>query len=159
MTTLLIMRFNFVLCLLILLAVFCPPCVDAGTAEAKWVFVGFTKYRDALFVDMNRMTSAADLRVQVWSRTTPAEHSRYYKQIQRDLKKVNKTPRDFRYLETLNEINCANRQIRYLKVIYFRPDGSMIHATRDDRPSWKSVRSGSLWDSLLAVVCDQQGGK
>jgi len=152
-------RFNFFLCLLMLLAVFCPPRVDAGTTGSKWVFVGFTKYRDALFMDMNRMTSEADMRVQVWSRITPAEHSRYYKQIQRDLKKVNKTPPDFRYLETLNEIHCTSRQIRYLKVIYFRPYGSVIHATRDESPSWKAVRSGSLWDSLLTVVCDRQGGK
>jgi hypothetical protein len=153
------MRFSCFLFLLMLLAVFSPSRLDAGTTGAKWIFVGFTKYRDALFIDKNRMTSEADLRVQVWSRITPAEHSRYYKQIQRDLKKVNKPPREFRYLETLNEINCTNRKIRYLKVIYFRPDGGVIHATRDDRPSWKSVHSGSLWDSMLAAVCDQKGGR
>lgn len=153
------MRFNCFLCLLVLLAVCCPSRVDAGTTGSKWVFVGFTKYRDALFIDMNRMTSEADMRVQVWSRITPTEHSKYCKQIQRDLIKLNKTPREFRYLETLNKLNCTNRQIRYLKVIYFRPDGSVIHATRDDTPSWRDVHSGSLWDSLLAAVCDQKGGK
>lgn len=151
-----VLRLGGLLYLLILLTVSSPFGVDAATTGAKWVFVGFTKYRDALFIDMNRMTSEADLRVQVWSRITPAEHSRYYKQIRRDLKKVNKTPREFRYLETLNEINCTNRQIRYLKVIYFRPDGSVIHATRDDRLSWKSVHSGSLWDSLQTAVCRKQ---
>jgi hypothetical protein len=158
-TTLSMMRFNCFLCLLMLLAVFCPSWVDAGTTGGKWVFVGFTKYRDALFIDMNRLSREADQQAQVWSRITPAERSKYYKQIQRDLKKVNEAPREFRYLETLNEINCTNRQIRYLKVLYFRPDGSVIHATRDDRPSWKSVHSGSLWDSLLAAVCDQKGGR
>lgn len=152
------MRFNGFLCLLMLLAAFSPGRVAAGTTGAKWLFVGFTKYRDALFIDINRMTLEADPRVRIWSRITPAERSKYYRQIQRDLKKVKKTPSEFRYLETLNEIHCANRQIRYLKVIYFRPDGSVIHATRDDRPSWKTVRSGSLWDSLMATVCDHKGG-
>jgi hypothetical protein len=136
-----------------LLAVFLPSRVNAGATETKWLFAGFTKYRDALFVDMNRMTSEADTRVQIWSRITPAEHSRYYKQIQRDLRNVGKTPHAFRYLEILNEMNCGSRQIRYLKVIYFRSDDSVIHATRDDRPLWKAVRSGSLWESLLTTVC------
>jgi len=152
------MRLNSLLCLLMLLAVCCPSRADAGTAEAKWVFVGFTKYRDALFIDMNRLTREADQRVQVWSRITPAERSKYYKQIRWDLKKVNKTSREFRYVETLNETNCRSRQIRYLEVIYFNRDGQVIHATRDDRPSWRSVHSGSLWDSLLGNVCSEKGG-
>jgi hypothetical protein len=156
--TLSMMRFNRFLCLLMLLAVCCPSRADAGTAEAKWVFVGFTKYRDALFIDMNRLTREADRQAQVWSRITPAERSKYYKQIQRDLKKINKTSPEFRYVETLNEMNCRSRQIRYLEVIYFSREGQVIHATRDDRPSWRSVYSGSLWDSLLGNVCDQKGG-
>jgi len=147
------MRFNGFLCLLMLLAIFSPSRVCAETTEGKWVFVGFTKYRDALFIDVNRMTPEADRSVRVWSRITPAERSRYYHQIQRDLKNVNKTPGEFRYMETLNEINCSSRQIRYLEVIYFRPDNSVIHATRDDKPAWRAVHSGSLWDSLLTTVC------
>jgi hypothetical protein len=141
-----------------LLVICCPLRVNAGTTEAKWAFVGFTKYRDALFIDMNRVIAGADRRVQVWSRITPAERSKYFKQIQRDLKTAGKSPREFRYMETLNEIDCRNRQIRYIKVIYFRPDGQVIHATRDDRASWKSVHYGSLWDSLQADVCNQEGG-
>ena len=152
------MRFNCFLCLLMLLVVFCPSRVDAETTGAKWVFVGFTKYRDALFIDMNRLTREADRRVQVWSRITPAERSKYYKQIQRDLKKIEKTSPEFRYVETLNEMNCRSRQIRYLEVIYFSWDGQVIHATRDDRPSWRSVYSGSLWDSLLGNVCNEKMG-
>lgn len=152
------MRFNCFLCLLMLLAVCCPSRADAGTAEANWVFVGFTKYRDALFIDMNRLTREADQRAQVWSRITPAERSKYYRQIRWDLKKINKMSPEFRYVETLNETNCRSRQIRYLEVIYFNRDGQVIHATRDDRPSWRSVHSGSLWDSLLGNVCEQKGG-
>jgi hypothetical protein len=152
------MRLNYIICLLILLAVCCPSRVDAETTGAKWVFVGFTKYRDALFIDMNRLTREDDQRAQVWSRITPAERSKYYIQIQRDLKKVNKTFREFKYLETLNEMNCRSRQIRYLKVIYFGREGQVIHATRDDSPSWRSVYAGSLWDSLLGNVCNEKVG-
>jgi hypothetical protein len=152
------MRFNGFLCLLMLLAVFSPMSAGAGTTGEKWAFVGFTKYRDALFIDQNRMTPEAGRRVKVWSRITPAERSRYYRQIQQDLKKVGKTPREFRYIEILNELDCISRQVRYHKVIYFRPDSSVIHATRDDRPSWRAVHAGSLWDSLLTTVCRTQGG-
>jgi hypothetical protein len=74
------MRFNCFLCLLMLLAVCCPFPADAETTGAKWVFVGFTKYRDALFIDMNRLTREADRQTQVWSRITPAERSKYYPQ-------------------------------------------------------------------------------
>ena len=149
------MRFNCFLCLLMLLAVFCPSWVDAEKTGAEWVFVGFTKYRDALFIDMSRLACETDQRPQVWSRITPAERSKYYKQIRRDLSKVNINPQEFRYLEVLNEIDCRNRRIRYLKIIYFRPDGRVIHDTRDDGPVWKSVYSGSLWDNLLTTVCQK----
>lgn len=135
------------------------PCrADTGTTGEKWVLAGFTKYRDALFIDMKRLACGTDQRAQVWSRITPAEQSRYLKQIRRDLSKINKKPMEFKYLEVLNEIDCRNRQIRYLKVIYFRPDGGVIHATHDNAPAWKSIRSGSLWDGLSTIACQKQCG-
>lgn len=152
-----ILRSGGILGLLLLAAVLSPLRADAATTGPKWAFVGYTKYRDALFIDLNRLTCEANQRRQAWSRITPAEQSGYLRQIRRDLKKVKKKPDEFRYVEVLKEIGCRNRQIRHLRVVYFRPDGSVIHATRDDGPAWKSVHAGSLWDSLLTTVCEKHG--
>jgi hypothetical protein len=141
------------LCTLILLAALAPLGAAAESTEAKWAFVGFTKYRDGLFIDMNRLTDEADQRRQVWSRITPAEHSGYIKRIRRNLMQAGKNSGEFRYVEILNELNCQDRRIRYLKGVYFHRDGRVIHAVGDDAPVWKAVHAGSLWDSLLTAVC------
>lgn len=138
---------------LILLVVLIPLKVGAESTEAKWAFVGFTKYRDALFIDMHRLTGEADQRRQVWSRITPAEHSGYLKHIRRNLTRIGKNTSEFRYLEIFNEIDCRQRRIRYSKSVYFRRDGHVIHAVHDDAPVWKTVHAGSLWDGLLTTVC------
>jgi hypothetical protein len=132
------------------------PAASAGTAEAKWVFAGFTKYRDAVFIDMNRLTYTARDQAGIWSRITPAEQSKYFKQIRRDLKKVKKAGYGFRHLETLNEIDCLNKKIRYLEVIYYDRESRVIHATRDENPAWKKINTGSLWDSLQTAVCKNE---
>jgi hypothetical protein len=147
-------RYGF-LGMLMLIWVSWPSGTAAGISDAKWAFVGFTKYRDALFIDMNRLSVEADMQIQIWSRITPSDHSKYLRQIRRDLRTAGKSSRDFRYIETLNEIDCRNNRIRYLKVIYYQDDGSVIHATRDDNPQWKLINSGSLWDSLRVMACDR----
>ena len=120
---------------------------------AQWELVGFTKYRDAVFVDMNRISPLPDRRSRVWSRITPAVRSRYFKQIREDLKEAGKAYREFRYIEILNEVDCQGSQIRYWKVIYFSHGGLVIHDTRDENPQWKPVRPGSLWEALQGVTC------
>ena len=70
-----------------------PVWVEAQ--NAKWVFVGFTKYRDAVFMDMNRVSHLPDQRTQVWSRITPSARSKYFRQIQKDLKNVGKDYGEF----------------------------------------------------------------
>lgn len=150
--TLRVLRWNVFACLLVFLSASCPFSAFAESGE-HWAFVGFTKYRDALFIDQNRLTGEADQRRQVWSRITPAERSAYFRQIRRNLKKDKKNPNEFRYIEVLNEVDCQSRQIRYLGVAYFRRDGHVISAVRDERPAWQAVHAGSLWDNLLTMVC------
>jgi hypothetical protein len=128
-----------------------PAWVEAQ--NEKWVFVGFTKYRDAVFMDMNRVSHLPDQRTQVWSRITPSVQSKYFRQIQKDLKNARKDYGEFKYIETLNEVDCQNNQVRYLKVIYYDKSRLAIHATRDENPSWKPIHPGSLWDALQGAVC------
>ena len=128
-----------------------PAWVEAQ--NEKWVFVGFTKYRDAVFMDMNRVSHLPDQRTQAWSRITPSAQSKYFRQIQKDLKNAGKDYGEFKYIETLNEVDCQNNQIRYLKVIYYDKSRLAIHATRDENPGWKLIYPGSLWDALQQAVC------
>jgi hypothetical protein len=128
-----------------------PAWVEAQ--NEKWVFVGFTKYRDAVFMDMNRVSHLPDQRTQVWSRITPSVQSKYFRQIQKDLKNARKDYGEFKYIEILNEVDCQNNQVRYLKVIYYGKSRLAIHATRDENPSWKPIHPGSLWDALQGAVC------
>ena len=125
----------------------------SGAQGAKWELVGFTKYRDAVFVDMNRVSPLPDQRSRVWSRITPAARSRYFRQIRDDLKAAGKAYREFSFIETLNEVDCQGSQIRYWKVIYYTHSGLVIHATRDENPQWKPVRPGSLWEVLKESAC------
>jgi hypothetical protein len=128
-----------------------PAWVEAQ--NAKWVFVGFTKYRDAVFMDINRVSHLPDQCTQVWSRITPSTQNKYFRQIQKDLKNAGKDYGEFKYIETLNEVDCQNNQIRYVKVIYYDKSRSAIHATRDENPGWKPIHPGSLWDALQGAVC------
>lgn len=141
--------------LLVIWAVFSLFASDCAAEEAKWELVGFTKHRDALFTDMNRLTSDTDGKVRTWSRITPAERSRYLKQIRRDLMNMKKPVQEFRYLEILNEIDCPSRKISYLQIVYFQGDGRMIHMMRGEKQLSKEIIAGSLWDSLQKTVCNR----
>ena len=128
-----------------------PAWVEAQ--NAKWVFVGFTKYRDAVFMDMNRVSHLPDQRTQVWSRMTPSAQSKYFRQIQKDLKNAGKDDGEFKYIEILNEVDCQNNQLSDFKVIYYDKSRLAIHATRDGNPRWKPIHPGCLWDALQEGVC------
>jgi len=58
----------------------------AGAAEeSKWSFVGFTKYRDALFIDKARLSRPSTGKVLVSARIEPSAKSLFRRNIKREI--------------------------------------------------------------------------
>lgn len=128
-----------------------PIYAEAG--EANWVFMGFTKYRDALYIEMNSVYYPSHTVAGVWSLIAPSKKSKYLQEVKRELKNVKKSAGGFKYSEILNEIDCTNNRIRYLQIVYFNKEGETIHSATTSDGEWKTISSGSLWDTLRKAVC------
>jgi len=126
---------------------------SAEAEEVKWVFMGFTKYRDALYIEMNSVYYPSQTIVGVWSLVAPSKKSKYLQEVERELKTVKKSAGGLKYVEILNEIDCTNSRIRYLQIVYFNKEREMIHSVPSSDVEWKTISSGSLWDTLRKTVC------
>jgi len=121
----------------------------------KWTFIGFTKYRDALYlyIDKDSISSPSHGVVSTWSKIAPSEKSKFFQQIKRELRKSNKSARGFHYTEILSEIDCIKNRIRHMRIVYIKKDGLTIHNSYNTDPEWKTIYVGSLWQNLQSAVC------
>jgi len=129
-----------------------PVYAEAG--EVKWIFIGFTKYRDALYIEMNSISHSSYNIAGVWSLIAPSKKSKYLQEVKRELKKFKKSARGFKYSEILNEIDCTNSRIRYLQIVYLNKDGGTIHTASTSDLEWKPISSGSLWNDVRNTICE-----
>ena len=102
--------------------------VNAQGGKEQWIFMGFTKYRDALYMERESIFRASPDIAWVWSLIAPSEKSKYRKEIKEELRKLKKSSKGLTYSEILNEIDCRGSRIRFLQIIYFDAQGSIIHS-------------------------------
>ncbi len=128
-----------------------PVCAQ-GEKE-QWIFVGFTKYRDALYIEKKSVSRPSPDIAWVWSLIAPSEKSKYRQEIKEDLKKLKKSAKGLKYTEILNEIDCRGSRIRFLQIIYFHAQGSIIHSAVSADQEWKPIYPGSLWQNMQSTAC------
>ena len=128
-----------------------PAHAEAG--EVNWVFMGFTKYRDALYIELNSIYNPSHTIAGIWSLIAPSKKSKYLQEVKRELQTVNKSAGGFWCVEIWNEIDCQNNRIRHLQIVYFNKEGQSIHSATASDIEWKAISSGSLWDTLRKTVC------
>ena len=127
-----------------------------AVAEAggeKWHFIGFTRYRDPLYVDMTRIQEKADGFHSVWTRIIPAENSLFRRQFRQDLHRIGKLPQAVKYLEMNKEIDCTGSRIRHMKLIYYDNRDRVLTSKGNPKAPWKPIVTGSLWPELQKAVC------
>lgn len=147
-----IARQRRLMCVISLLMLFSVTILHpASSSDNPWILLGFTKYRDAVF--MNRNTTSSLHTVQVVARIAPFKKSRYLEKIKEDLKKLGKPVAEYHHSEILSEIDCNNNKIRYLQVNHYTRENIPLHSISDENATWKSIPSDSLWENMKRNVC------
>lgn len=146
-----------VLLILVCLLLIMPNLLFAERMTDNWRLTGYTKYRDAVFADMARVSSPAPGITSVWIKIAPSKRSPYLRFIHDYLKAVNRQDREFRSIEILCEINCTNHLIRFTSFVYLDNDRRIIHEARDTSPDRFLVNQGSIWYPVEKEAC--QAGK
>jgi hypothetical protein len=124
-----------------------------ATEESGWSFVGFTKYRDALFIDKAHLNRPSPGQVLVSARIEPSAKSLFRKNIKREIPQYKNASKSFKYLVLEMELSCRSHRMRFLKIQFFSATGKILHTAADPEAPWKPVRSGSLWKDLEGAVC------
>ncbi|MCX7816165.1 MAG: hypothetical protein N2317_01465 [Syntrophales bacterium] len=122
--------------------------------EGKWRFIGFTRFRDALYVDMTRTKPIRGGTLNVWSRIKPAKNNLLRKNLKKDFVKAQKSVEDLSHIELQKEINCSGDRIRHLKIVYFDKKGNVLLEKRNPGAPWQLIKPGSLWEALRNAVCE-----
>jgi hypothetical protein len=128
-----------------------PVCAQTG--KEQWIFVGFTKYRDALYIEKKSISHPSPDNAWVWSLIAPSEKSKYREEVKGELRKLKKSAKGLKYTEILNEIECRGNRIRFLQIVYFDAEGSIIHLAASADQEWKIIYSGSLWQNIQSAAC------
>jgi len=142
-------------CLLgLLLLILVPGGAHADNAgDNPWSFLGFTRYRDAIFIDKTRLTRSAPGKVVVPALIKPTPDSIFRRRLRREIPAYKESLENFYYLVLVMELDCPKQRLRFL-VIQFRDAADRaLQTTSDARAPWKAVKPGSLWQQLAGAVC------
>ncbi|MFA5182264.1 MAG: hypothetical protein WC405_13170 [Syntrophales bacterium] len=121
--------------------------------KSPWSFIGFTKYRDALFIDKTRLTRSASGKVLVSVLIKPSPKSLFRNSIKKEIPQYRTSLQNFQYLVLVMEMACTDRKMRFL-VIQFRDDNDkVLQTTTNAQAPWKQFKPGSLWKDLEGAVC------
>jgi len=129
--------------------------LHAGGNEQDWTLTGFTKYRDAIFLHNKSTSYLLDNRVRAWIIIEPSVKSKYLREAQGELKKAGRPSKDLRYIEILNQIDCAGNQIHQEKILYLNGNGGTIFFISHAVPKWKAIDRTNIWFGLLKKVCNK----
>lgn len=127
--------------------------VAAEENQNPWSFVGFTRYRDALYLDKSRLTRSPDGKVLVSALIKPAAGSLFRNNIQREIPTYHKSLENFQYLVLVVEFNCPEERMRFLVVQFRDASDQNLHTATDAQAPWKPIKPGSLWKDLAGTVC------
>jgi hypothetical protein len=142
----------FMLCLLLITS----NSIAAEKMTDRWRITGYTKYRDAVFADISRLTFPMPGTVTIWVKIAPASKSGYFRLINEYLVSVNKSDRGFKSIEILCEINCSGHLISFLRFIYFDDSGNVIHAVDETNPQRFLILQGNLWYNVEKEACGER---
>jgi len=147
-------RVLILLCLLLL-----PLTGRAEGDEKSWRFVGFTRYRDAMYVDMTRVTEGKDRTLTVWTRVKPAPKSILRNRLQGEFKKARRSVKELASVEQQKELDCRRERIRHLRTVYRDREGRVLIDRKSPASLWQLVGPAGLWRSLSDNVCPAAAGK
>jgi hypothetical protein len=130
-----------------------PAPLSAEKMTANWRVTGFTKYRDAVFADISRISSPAPEIKSIWVKLAPSNRSQYLRMINEYLQTIGKSDKGFRSIEILCEINCASHLIRFTKFLYLDNDRKIIHEADAINPMWLLILQGNIWYNVEKEAC------
>ena len=133
-----------------------PALLSAEKMTDKWRLTGYTKYRDAVFADISRLTSPTSGTKAIWIKIAPANKSQYFQIINEYLQTINKSDKGFRSIEILCEINCASHLIRFMKFVYFDNSGKIIHEIDETNLGWLTIIQGNIWYNVEKEACTER---
>ena len=125
----------------------------AEAGSEKWHLIGYTRYHDPLYVNMDRIQMKSDGFHSAWTRITPAENSLFRRQFRQDLQRTGKLPQAVKYLEMNKEIDCMGSRIRHMKLIYYDHRDRVLASKGNPKAPWKPIVAGSMWPDLQKAVC------
>ncbi len=130
-----------------------PAWLFAEQMTGNWRLTGYTKYRDAVFVDRDRISQPAPGLTMAWIKIAPSGKSRYRHFVAQYLQSVKKWNPRWKSVEIRCEINCSGNLIRFTEFVYLDNDRNMLHEARDIQASWFRINSGSTWHWAQREVC------
>jgi len=139
----------FLVCLTLMI----PETIFAERMTDNWKLTGYTKYRDAVFADMARLSSPAPDVAAVWIKIAPSRRSKYLQAVHEYLVSVKKNDESFRSVEILCEVNCAGHVIRFMKFVYLDGNRNIIHETGETAPVWMKINRGGIWYPVEKAAC------
>ncbi|MFB3925998.1 MAG: surface-adhesin E family protein [Syntrophales bacterium] len=128
---------------------------SSGADPSRWKLVGFTKYRDALFLDRESLERLPGDTLKATVKISPSPKSKFLRQLRKELKARGKSAGFLGHVEYSMEIDCRANAMRFIHAAYYRKDGKLIYERDYTADGWKPVTAGSLWDMLHESACSK----
>ena len=146
------MQRKAILCF-VLLTLVIPASLFAERMTDNWRLTGYTRYRDAVFADRDRISEPEPGITAVWIKIAPSQRSKYLLSVNDYLATVKKRNKGFKSIEILCEINCSSHWIRFTRFIYLDNKRNIIHKAYDARPEWFLISQGNIWYPVEKEAC------
>jgi hypothetical protein len=92
--------------------------------------------------------------VQVWTKTIFSDESRRDYIQHREKKGLSTEKGDkLSHVLVLQEIDCKKKKSQILSIIQYDTDGNVLFTQSYDKPEWRYIISGSVYDTLRKKVC------
>jgi hypothetical protein len=139
---------------IICLAIFFLFANQAGAAE--WIYFDTAAVGD-IYYDKSSIKKVNKNIIQVWNKDVLSKEAKTkYFSILQEIHKAPKNPSMLSYYKKLMEIDCVNRKIKDIFVIFYDEKGKIIYSSpKSDSGEWNDILPNTVGEKLINIVsCD-----
>ncbi len=120
---------------------------------ADWIYFDTAAVGD-VYYDKSSIKKVSENIISIWNKNVLSEKAKKkYFSLLKEIHKAPKNPSMLNYYKKLMEIDCVNRKIKDISVIFYNEKGKVIYASpKSESGEWNDVLPNTVGEKLINIV-------
>ena len=121
---------------------------------ADWIYYDTAAVGDMLYYDKSSIKKVNNSSIYVWTKNILSEETKAkYVSILKGIHKAPKNPSKLSYYTKLTAIDCVNKKMKGISVIFYDEKGKVVYSSpKSESSEWNAILPNTVGEKLINIV-------